>query len=428
MNRFVCWTFGIVFLFTAAMEVRGDILVSSVDPVTFQPSGVKRYDEFTGTPLPVGDIPAVSIPLGESAVPLFPSSMATTSDGRLFVADSAGLVLQFDAATSTPLPHPSAPLPPGVFATTQTDPPAFGFPALTIGPDSMLYVIDGDDVSGSGGKPGVRIFDPDTGAPIDTLLESTTVEFGRLTGLAFDPAGDLLLADYDLGTIFKVDVENDTIESFITQAPGEALAPTGMFVDGSGNIFVSHAPSLNPSGHSVLQYDPDGTNPSTLATLPPVSGAFVSSPTNMWPNRAGDGLLVAALGMGSAGTGQVFEVDFAGNPAVPFLSEIEPASAVIVVPDLLPGDFNGDGNVDNADYVKWKDDFGSQVIPTSGADGNGDGLVDIADYTIWRNTLGATGLVPGAAVVANVPEPATVWVAGVALLGTVCWYRKQGRC
>ncbi|MCO6043029.1 hypothetical protein NG895_03845 [Aeoliella sp. ICT_H6.2] len=424
MIRIACWTFGFLFLLSAALEVRGDILVSSVDPVTFQPSGIKRYDEWTGTPLPVGDVPAVSIPLGDFAVPLFPSSMATTSDGRLFVADSSGLVLQFDAATSAPLPHPSAPLPAGVFATTQTEQPQFGFPALTIGPDSMLYVIDGDDVSGEGGKPGVRIFDPDTGAPTDTLLESATVEFGRLTGMAFDTAGDLLIADYDLGTIFKVDVENDSIAPFITTGPNGAIGPAGILVDDSGAIYVSNA-----DGGTIVKYDPDGTNPSVFGTAPPAAMESISSPSNMTFNRAGDAILLATLGFGGATSGQVLSFDFMASPPATFVDGIQAASAVIVVPDLLPGDFNGDGTVDNADYLKWKDDFGSEVIPTSGADGNGNGLVDIADYTIWRNTLGSTGLLPdNASLVANVPEPAAIWVAGLALLGTACWYRQRGCC
>ncbi|MEN0111923.1 MAG: trypsin-like serine protease [Planctomycetota bacterium] len=50
----------------------------------------------------------------------------------------------------------------------------------------------------------------------------------------------------------------------------------------------------------------------------------------------------------------------------------------------LPGDYNGDGLIDAADYAVWQ----SQVGETGdglAADGNADGVVDAADYTVWRD-------------------------------------------
>lgn len=75
---------------------------------------------------------------------------------------------------------------------------------------------------------------------------------------------------------------------------------------------------------------------------------------------------------------------------------------------MLPGDYNGDGTVDNDDYTTWKSNFGDTNLLV--ADGNGDGKVDAADYTVWRNNLGATwqGLTFGAgggAIASGVPEP-----------------------
>ncbi len=73
-----------------------------------------------------------------------------------------------------------------------------------------------------------------------------------------------------------------------------------------------------------------------------------------------------------------------------------------------PGDFDGNGIVDHADYAVWAQTYGSSVSPGTGADGNGDGIVDAADYTFWRNAIP----VPSALAV---PEPAGGMIAVVGL-------------
>ncbi len=59
-------------------------------------------------------------------------------------------------------------------------------------------------------------------------------------------------------------------------------------------------------------------------------------------------------------------------------------------PVSLPGDYNRDLVVDEADYLVWKQDFGSTT--NLAADGNGDGIVDTRDFLVWRNNLGASAL------------------------------------
>jgi hypothetical protein len=54
-------------------------------------------------------------------------------------------------------------------------------------------------------------------------------------------------------------------------------------------------------------------------------------------------------------------------------------------PDRLPGDYDNNGIVENADYDVWKSSYGASVIPNTLGDGNFDGIVDAVDYTIWRN-------------------------------------------
>jgi hypothetical protein len=77
------------------------------------------------------------------------------------------------------------------------------------------------------------------------------------------------------------------------------------------------------------------------------------------------------------------------------------------------GDFNGDGTVDSADYVVWRESRGARVVAGAGADANLDGFIDDADLALWRSNFGSI-LAAGAAAGSNaaVPEPVnTMWIA-----------------
>jgi hypothetical protein len=75
----------------------------------------------------------------------------------------------------------------------------------------------------------------------------------------------------------------------------------------------------------------------------------------------------------------------------------------------LPGDYNGNGAVDGADYVLWRNGGPLQneiVTP---------GTVDQADYNEWRARFGnAAGT--GAAGLTSVPEPNTICLFGLGCL------------
>ncbi len=65
----------------------------------------------------------------------------------------------------------------------------------------------------------------------------------------------------------------------------------------------------------------------------------------------------------------------------------------------IPGDFDGSGNVDGDDLVKWQSDFG----PNNGSDADQDGDSDGNDFLIWQRNLGSGS--PAMPAGAPVPEP-----------------------
>ena len=83
-------------------------------------------------------------------------------------------------------------------------------------------------------------------------------------------------------------------------------------------------------------------------------------------------------------------------------------------PNLLPGDYNGDGVVDAADYTVWRDNW-LQFTPNG--DGDGNGFVGNADYDIWRDNFGRTVdeiLGPSSSNSQSVPEPAALLLGLIA--------------
>ena len=86
---------------------------------------------------------------------------------------------------------------------------------------------------------------------------------------------------------------------------------------------------------------------------------------------------------------------------------VVPSDSTITVTLILPDDYNNSGTVDAADYVEWKNAFGSTVAtPGEGADGNFDGVVDAQDYAIWREHLGES--LADAQSSTSTPEPASL--------------------
>ncbi|HEX4413447.1 MAG TPA: PEP-CTERM sorting domain-containing protein [Lacipirellulaceae bacterium] len=105
----------------------------------------------------------------------------------------------------------------------------------------------------------------------------------------------------------------------------------------------------------------------------------------------------------------------------------------------VAGDYNGDGVVNAADYVVWRDNAGSMT--SLAADGNLNGVVDTSDYMIWRSNFGKSlpagsgssisggGSLSMAGVA--VPEPASLLCllsGSLAGLSVRVRGRRAGRC
>ncbi|HEX2477340.1 MAG TPA: hypothetical protein VHK01_21470, partial [Lacipirellulaceae bacterium] len=71
----------------------------------------------------------------------------------------------------------------------------------------------------------------------------------------------------------------------------------------------------------------------------------------------------------------------------------------------LAGDFNGDGNVDAADYVLWRK--GAAVPNTP------------QNYTLWRTNFDMSGGAGSIAAIAAIPEPACIGLMICAFLCTI---------
>ena len=101
------------------------------------------------------------------------------------------------------------------------------------------------------------------------------------------------------------------------------------------------------------------------------------------------------------------------DPAHPFLIQTTSDAFVASIIDY-DADLNGNGEVDAADYVLWRDQRYDVVADKcSGGDADCDGFVNDTDYSIWKSHFGkfngtSTSLPSNTDSLLNVPEPASI--------------------
>lgn len=93
----------------------------------------------------------------------------------------------------------------------------------------------------------------------------------------------------------------------------------------------------------------------------------------------------------------------------------------LTVPAARPvGDNNGDGLVNLADYVVWRNTLGSEVANGTDADSDGDGVVTMLDFELWKANFGQA-----TPVIANLQVPEPSCSVGILLVLTAVGARRM---
>jgi hypothetical protein len=220
--------------------------------------------------------------------------------------------------------------------------------------------------------------------------------------LELDPdRNKMYWSDFDSGIIHRANLDGSSPEAFVSGLDRvrdiEVLNDMIYWTDRDTRLVQRQ--NLDGTGREAL-YGPSGL------TLP--HGLALDSASGF-------------LYIADADGGQVYRGALDGAAA---LEPIGPASlqnpwdvAILLVNETRPGDFNGDGAVDAADYVVWRKGLGTTHFPD--------------DYTLWRENFGenpSTGSLFNAAV----PEPPGAWLllCAVAVLsmrerGCYGWPRRE---
>jgi hypothetical protein len=150
-----------------------------------------------------------------------------------------------------------------------------------------------------------------------------------------------------------------------------------------GNVLAGANAAIYPANNFYPANFPQG-----IGFVDPANGDFRLSSSSPYKDRATDG----------------------GDPGVDFNTLwANTARARSGIPETSLGDFDGDRDVDAADYVVWRDSLG-QTGPGLAADGNFDNQIDAGDYVVWKAHFGQTagsGTGATASARAAVPELAS---------------------
>ena len=201
-------------------------------------------------------------------------------------------------------------------------------------------------------------------------------------------------------------------------------------------VFVGTT-SLSGTRAMVINFDAFGNN-NEFAAVNSVNGFDAGQSFNVTPTPAGNMSITISRSSGVwtytlTGTSGSFIGTDTRTPAQPtFLNSlndltvgvfsastnataftVDVDSIVVNVP--VPGDANGDGFVNLADFTDISDHLFSAVPSGTLGDANLDGVVTYADFRVWKNNYvpgsGSAGIVPSL-----VPEPSTVVLGAFAML------------
>jgi autotransporter-associated beta strand protein len=250
--------------------------------------------------------------------------------------------------------------------------------------------------SAKGGK--VNIVKAGTGTwlleGVNTTTGTTTVEQGTLGG-------------------------NGGVGGSLTVHGGAAFAPGGIGGASVGDFYVGGSFTLNDGATLALEMsgsDVGNVDLLTVAGSATLNGAISVSAIAFFLPDLGHQFTVLTAAGGVVGEFDATELPIL-DPGLVWAVHYEPTSVSLEVIASFPGDYNGNGIVDAADYTVWRDRLGQTFqLTNENPDDTNPGVVDQDDYTYWKSQFGqsvgsASAGVASAArseSLATVPEPATL--------------------
>jgi T5SS/PEP-CTERM-associated repeat protein len=215
------------------------------------------------------------------------------------------------------------------------------------------------------------------------------------------------------GTVHGDGTINGAVQNSGVVAPG--ISP--------GALHVSGSYTQSPAGQ--LQIELGGTTAGTqydqliVAGNLTLDGTLQASLINSFSPTVGNSFNIMSWTGSLSGAFATITLPALGSFLAWDQSQLYTAGSLSVI-STLPGDYNGDGVVDAADYTVWRATVGQHVVAGTGADGDDNGLVDQADYDFWVLHFGEmVGSGAGASAATGVPEPSTCALALFALVAAV---------
>jgi serralysin len=207
----------------------------------------------------------------------------------------------------------------------------------------------------------------------------------------------------------------------VSSGPSENVAAGAQIRTTSGNNVFSFPGNL--SGNTQSRRLLIAT--AGFASLPGAPTPDFTLPSTSFFNPAGD-----TIRLFSPLFGEFHSRTFTSVPTDGVMSRVYPMNtpainsptnfagstgSVNLAPPAGPtGDYNGNGSVDAADYVVWRNTLNQPVSAGTGADGSGNGMIDAADYDFWRARFGNTASTAGSG--ASAPECTTLLLTSIMLL------------
>lgn len=234
---------------------------------------------------------------------------------------------------------------------------------------------------------------------LDAGAKVAASDDGRTLWFAFE-GGQLYLATNDAG-------EGGDVFIYLADQPGEMRAANwakvGQVADWDAYIADENNNDyeawFDAQGATQVATGPNG---GVLEAVIDLASEFSSLPDELY-------VAVAQFATGDGGALQWVLGELTADGSIQANEYVRLAYAA-----GLPGDFNGDGQVDAADYTVWRDTAGS--TSQFAADANGDGKIDASDYAIWVANYGRS-----TSATTAVPEPSSIATVFAAIgLMAVC--------